>query len=165
MGRLLIVLLLYEAEVLHDPLLYLSLYFKMHRVRYYELLNKVRMTGDWEAWLGFFAEAVIATAREAFDTTQELLSVYHRDGATIRTLGRMAVSTLEVHRALAEQPIATSNGIVKKTGLTSATVNKALEHLERLAILREITGRKRNRVFSYTRYLEIINRGMALPEN
>ncbi|MDY0038857.1 Fic family protein [Desulfococcus multivorans] len=69
-GRLLIALLLYEQKVLRDPMLYLSLYFKTHRRYYYELLNNVRLTGDWEAWLDFFAETVIVTATQAVETAR-----------------------------------------------------------------------------------------------
>ena len=69
LGRLLITLLLCEQKALQEPMLYLSLYFKTHRQYYYELLNEVRLSGNWEAWLDFFAEAVIITANQALDTT------------------------------------------------------------------------------------------------
>lgn len=163
LGRLLITLLLCEQKVLREPMLYLSLYFKTHRQRYYELLNNVRQSGDWEAWLDFFAEAVIATATQAVETAQQLLDLSKRDHAQISSLGRATASTLQVHRALMEHPIATSGSLVKKTGVTPATVNKALRHLEQLGIVKELTTQKRNRVFSYAGYIEIINRGTELP--
>jgi len=163
LGRLLITLLLCEQKVLREPMLYLSLYFKTHRQIYYELLNKVRLTGDWEAWLDFFSEAVIVTATQAVETAQELLDLSNQDRDKISGLGRAAASTLQVHRVLMERPIATSGWLVEKTGITPATVNKALGHLEHLGIVRELTAQKRNRLFSYTGYVEIMSRGTELP--
>ena len=144
-------------------MLYLSLYFKTHRQYYYELLNNVRMTGNWEAWLEFFAEAVIATATQAVDTAQQLLDLSNQDRDKISGLGRVGASVLQVHRALMEHPIATSKSIVDRTGITPATVNKALGHLEKLGIVSELTAQKRNRLFTYAGYIEIINRGTELP--
>jgi len=164
LGRLLITLLLCEQKVLREPMLYLSLYFKTHRQYYYELLNNVRLTGDWEAWLDFFAEAVIVTATQAVETAQQLLDLSNRDRDKISGLGRAAASTLQVHRALMEHPIATSNWLVEKTRITPATVNKALGHLEQLGIVKELTAQKRNRLFSYASYIEIMSRGTDLPD-
>lgn len=163
LGRLLIVLLLCEQKVLREPMLYLSLYFKMHRQYYYELLNNVRITGDWEAWLDFFAEAVIVTATQAVETAQQLLDMSNQNRDKISGLGRAATSTLQVHRALMEHPIATSGLLVEKTGITPATVNKALGHLEQLSIVKELTAQKRNRLFSYAGYIEIMSRGTERP--
>ncbi|EMS77434.1 Fic family protein [Desulfotignum phosphitoxidans] len=163
LGRLLIALLLCEQKVLREPMLYLSLYFKTHRQYYYELLGNVRLTGDWEAWLDFFAEAVIVTATQAVETAQQLLDLSNQDRDKISSLGRAAASTLQVHRALMEHPIATSGSLVEKTGITPATVNKALGHLEQLGIVKELTAQKRNRLFSYAGYIEIMSRGTELP--
>ena len=163
LGRLLITLLLCEHKVLREPMLYLSLYFKTHRQYYYELLSNVRLTGDWEAWLDFFAEAVIVTASQAVETAQQLLDLSNRDRDKINGLGRAAASTLQIHRALMEQPIATSSSLAEKTGITPATVNKSLGHLEQLGIVKELTARKRNRLFSYAGYIEIMSRGTELP--
>jgi Fic family protein len=163
LGRLLITLLLCEQQVLREPMLYLSLYFKTHRQYYYELLNNVRVTGDWESWLGFFAEAVIFTAAQAVETAQQLLDLSNHDRDKISGLGRAAASTLQVHRALMERPIATSGSLVKKTGISPATVNKALGHLQQLKIVKELTTQKRNRIFSYAGYVEIMSLGTELP--
>jgi Fic family protein len=164
MGRLLITLLLCEQQVLREPLLYLSLYFKTHRREYYEQLNNIRETGDWEAWLDFFAEAVIVTATQAVDTAQQLVALSSQDRERIGTLGRAAPSALQIYRGLMEHPIATSNRLVEKTGLTPATVNKSLANLEQLGIVRELTAKKRNRLFSYHGYVDIMNRGTELPD-
>ncbi len=163
LGRLLITLLLCEQKVLREPMLYLSLYFKTHRQHYYELLNNIRLTGDWEAWLNFFAEAVIVTATQAVETAQQLLNLSNQDRDKISGLGRAAASALQVHRALMEHPITTSGALVEKTGITPATVNKALGNLEQLGIVRELTAQKRNRLFSYAKYVEIMSRGTELP--
>jgi len=163
LGRLLITLLLCEQRVLSAPMLYLSLYFKTHRQYYYELLNNVRLTGDWEAWLDFFAEAVVVTATQAVETAQQLLDLSNKDRVKVSGLGRAAASTLQVYRALMEHPIATAGWLVDKTGITPATVNKCLGHLERLGIVRELTAKRRNRLFSYTRYIDIMNQGTELP--
>ncbi|MDR3628930.1 MAG: Fic family protein [Desulfocapsaceae bacterium] len=162
LGRLLITLLLCEQKVLQEPMLYLSLYFKTHRQYYYELLNNVRLTGDWEAWLDFFADAIVVTATQAVETAQQLLDLSDQDREKIRGLGRAATSTLQIHRVLMEHPITTSGRLVKKTGISPATVNKALAHLEQLGIVRELTAQKRNRLFSYTEYVEIMSRGTEL---
>lgn len=162
LGRLLITLLLYEQKVLHDPILYLSLYFKTHRHYYYELLNKVRIDGDWEAWLDFFAEAVIETSAQAVTTAKDLLKLVNTDKDKIASLGRVAESALKVHHALFEKPIVTSNWLVEKTGLTAATVNKCLEQLSKVKILKELTKQKRNRVFCYSKYINILNAGTEL---
>ncbi len=163
-GRLLITLLLCECGVLREPMLYLSLFFKTHRQPYYELLNRVRLEGDWEAWLDYFAEAVTVTAGQAVDTVQRLETMARRDRERIQSLGRVAGSVLRVHHELLCRPIATSRAIETQTGLSHVTVNKALGHLCRLSITREITGRKRNRVFSYVEYLAVLNEGTGLPE-
>jgi len=163
LGRMLITMILCQEQVLRQPMLYLSLYFKSHRHRYYELLNNVRLTGDWEAWLDFFAEALTETATGAADTAQKIISLADRDRKRITGLGRAAESAVKIHRSLLERPMVTSGWLVKKTGLTAATVNKALANLERLGIVREVTRRKRNRVFSYGQYIDIMNQGTEPP--
>lgn len=164
LGRLLITLLLCEQGALREPMLYLSLYFKTHRQRYYELLNSVRLTGDWESWLDFFAEAVTFTSNQAVQTAQQLHDLSKQDRTRIGDLGRAARSALQVHRALMERPVATSNSLVAKTGLTPASVNNALGHLVRLGIVRELTEKKRNRLFSYSDYIAILSRGTEPPD-
>ena len=164
MGRLLITLFLCEQKMLREPMLYLSLYFKTHRQYYYDLLNEVRLNGNWEAWLDFFAEAVIVTATQAVDTARQLVDLTDEDRDRISGIGRAAASTLRVHRVLMGRPITTSGWLVEKTGIAPATVNKCLRNLEHLGIVRELTSRQRNRVFSYAGYLHIMNQGTGLPD-
>jgi Fic family protein len=156
-GRLLIVLQLVADGVLREPLLYPSLFFKTHRALYYELLNEVRLRGDWERWLDFFAEGVQVSAAQALVTAQALLALVNADRDRIAMLGRAASSALAVHQALQRQPLATSAALVKAAGLTAATVNKSLSHLSALGIVAELTQRQRGRVFSYRRYVELLN--------
>ena len=160
LGRLLVTLLLCDQKVLTEPMLYLSLYFKTHRQYYYELLNNVRLTGDWEAWLDFFAEAVIFTANQAVETAQQLADLAKQDQDKIKDLGRASVSTLKIHHELTRQPIATAGSLVRRANLTAATVNKCLAHLIDLGIVKELTEQKRNRIFSYARYIKILNQGL-----
>ena len=160
-GRLLIVLQLVADGLLREPLLYPSLFFRTHRALYYELLNEVRASGDWERWLDFFAEGVAASATQALHTAQALLALVLADRDRIaRTLGRATSSALTLHEALQRQPIATAAALGAATGLTAATVNKTLAHLERVGVVSELTERRRGRVFAYRAYVDLINAGL-----
>jgi Fic family protein len=158
-GRLLIALVLHHDGVLRQPLLYLSIYFKQHRTEYYRLLDSVRHTGDWEHWLDFFLEGVEQTAAGAVDTAHRLLALFRDDTARIQTLGRSAANTLRVFDALRRRPLARIDALATQTGIAFPTAARAIEALERLGIVREITGRKRERVFAYAHYLDILNEG------
>lgn len=160
LGRLLITLLLCAENLLTQPMLYLSLYFKTHRQDYYRLLNEVRLTGNWEVWLDFFADAVIATAGHALGDAQRITRLMRDDEARIQRLERGSASALQVHRALLERPIAPATWLTTKTGLASATVNSCLSQLTELGIVTELTGRKRGRVYSYAQYIQILNEGV-----
>jgi Fic family protein len=163
-GRLLIALQLAADGLLREPLLYLSLHFKAHRQTYYELLNGVRLSGEWETWLEFFADAVVASATQAAASARRLLELASTDGRRIEGLGRAAASALAIHRVMQRRPIATAASLVAATGLTPATVNKSLAHLERVGVVTELTRKQRGRVFSYARYADILNEGMTLPD-
>ncbi len=162
-GRLLITLQLCADGLLRQPLLYVSLFFKQHRAVYYERLDGVRRSGDWEAWLEFFADAVIAGATQAADSARRMLDLASADARRIEAIGRAAGSALAVHRALQRQPIATSNSLAEATKLTPATVNKSIAHLVRLGMVTELTQRQRGRVFSYAGYAAILAEGTELP--
>lgn len=164
LGRLLIVLQLVADGVLREPMLYPSLFFKKHRALYYDLLNEVRLRGDWERWLDFFAEGIEATATQAVATANALLGLVNADRDRIAGLGRAAASAIAVHQALQRHPIATSTALVKATKLTSATVNKSLAHLERIGVVVEVTNRRRGRVFSYRKYVEELATELGPPK-
>lgn len=158
-GRLLITLFLCWQGVLRQPLLYLSLYFKKHRQVYYDLLQRVRTEGDWESWLTFFFEGIRETADEAVQTATRLLSLHEKDRKRLLSKGRIASSILQVHHYFQGAPLCSANRIVQALKLSPATVNKALDYLQEMKILREITGKQRDRLFSYYEYLKILNEG------
>jgi Fic family protein len=158
-GRLLIALILHHEGVLRQPLLYLSLYLKQQRAEYYRLLDAVRLTGDWEAWLDFFLEGVAQTAAGAVETAHRLLALFDADAARVQGLGRAAANALRVFEILRRRPLATIDALAAQTGVAYPTAARAVDALTRLGIVREITGRKRERVFAYTAYLDILNEG------
>ena len=163
-GRLLIPLLLRNAGALRDPLLYLSLYLKQHRSEYYDLLNRVRRTGDWEEWLAFFLEGVRITAEGAVATSRSLVEMFASDRATIeRHAGRRTGSVLRVHDAFKAQPILTLPRVCAHTRLSFPTASAAMQSLVEQGIARELTGRARNRQFVYERYFSILARGTEVP--
>ena len=156
-GRQLIVLQLVADGLLREPLLHPSLFFKAHRALYYELLNDVRVHGDWERWLDFFAEAVQQSAAQARRTAQELLALVQRDRLRAATLGRAAPSAWALLEVMQRHPVATAAALGRATGLTAATVLKTLAHLQRLGIVGELTERQRGRVFAYRDYVALLN--------
>lgn len=158
-GRLLIVLMLHRASVLREPLLYLSLYLKQRRARYYELLTEVRVSGDWEAWLEFFIDGARTTADGAVETCQQLLRLFADDRAAIEGQGRRAGSALRAHSALQQRPILSLPAIVAHTGLSYPAAAGAVELLTAHGITREITGKPRDRLFAYHKYLAVLNEG------
>lgn len=158
-GRLLIPLILVQAGVLSQPLLYLSVFFKKHRQTYYERLQQVRLTGDWEAWLLFFVDAVAETGGQAVATAQRLNELRNQHRAMLPQLGRLAGSASRVLDALYELPIVNINRLVSQTGLTPATAGKVMDRLAQpeLNLVSELTGQKRNRVYAYSAYVDILN--------
>jgi len=158
-GRLLIALILHQEQVLRQPLLYLSLYFKQHRAEYYRQLDAVRHTGDWEGWIEFFLEGVEQTATGAVDTAHRLLELIERDAQRLRDLGRSAATALRVFQALRMRPVANIGFLSEQAGVSFATAARHVEALVRLDVLHELTGRSRERVFAYQAYLDILNEG------
>jgi Fic family protein len=159
LGRLLIPIILVAGNVLSEPLLYLSVFFKKHRQVYYDRLQQVRLSGDWESWLLFFVDAVADTANQAVSTAQQLNQLRQTHRTQIASLGRIASSAQQVLDVLFEYPIANINTLVKHSGITPATVGKVMDKLAQddIALVRELTGQKRNRVFAYSAYIDILN--------
>ncbi|HKR64618.1 MAG TPA: Fic family protein [Thermoanaerobaculia bacterium] len=158
-GRLLITLLLCDAGVLRDPLLYLSLYLKENRATYYALLDNVRRRGEWEAWLTFFLEGVRQTAESAVATAQRLAILFRDDRERVSRAGRRASSALQVHEALKARALVSLQDVSARTGLSFPTVAASMDLLSDLGIARERTGKRRNRVFAYDRYLTMLSEG------
>jgi len=159
LGRLLITLLLCAKGTLKEPLLYLSLYFKAHRAEYYDNLQRVRTEGAWEAWLQFFLEGAATTAQEASETATRILRLFAADQRKIEKLGRSASSALRVHEHMQRKPIANIAATAKALKLSIPTVSVALNHLVRIGIVEEVTGKKRDRMFTYSRYFNIVSEG------
>lgn len=158
-GRLLIPMLLSIEGMLREPLLYLSLYFKQNRTRYYEMLDRVRADGEWEEWVMFFATGVELTANAAVATAHRLLEISQADRVKVQGTGRIAGSALQIHHALLSRPVNTIARLAEETQLSVPAVTSALAALVTLGLVREVTGRKRNRVFSYVPYLEVLQQG------
>jgi len=159
LGRLLITLFLCAKGVLREPLLYLSLYFKTHRQRYYDLLQRVRTEGVWEEWIEFFLEGTETTARQAANTAVQILHLFEADRKKIRATGRKAASSLAVHEYLQAHPMTKIGSAAKDLKLSIPTVTSALETLANLKIVKESTGKRRDRLFAYPRYLHILSEG------
>ena len=159
-GRLLITLLLYDAGMLRQPLLYLSLFLKQHRATYYELLNRVRLTGDWEAWVTFFLEGVRATAEAALETADRLSTLFRDDRNRLaQSAGRRLGSALRMHDALKAHPILSLPVACQDTGLSFQAAASAMEMLVGHRIARELTGKRRGRLFAYDAYLSVLTEG------
>ena len=159
LGRLLITFLLCMEGVLKEPILYLSLYFKTNRRYYYELLQQVREKGDWETWLEFFLEGVKETAEQAADTAKQILALFDADRKKIEGLGRPAASAMRVHQYLQSKPILSVAAAVDALKLSAPTVRKSVSHLMDLGLVRETTGKQRDRLYVYSGYLDILNQG------
>jgi Fic family protein len=158
-GRLLITLLLCHANVLREPLLYLSLYLKQHRTHYYTLLDSVRRDGDFEAWLVFFLEGVRQTAEGAVSTARRLAALFQEDRERIVPCGRRAGSALRVYDALRARPVTSLQELCGRAGLSFPATSSSVDLLVEFGIVRELTGKRRNRVFAYDRFLAILNEG------
>ena len=159
LGRLLITRILCAEGALTQPLLYLSLFFKQHRQEYYDRLDAVRLKGDWLGWLRFFLEGVEQTAQQAADTTGRILKLFDEDRRRIEDLGRKAGSVHRVHDLLRRHPITTISNATKQLSMTTPTVGSAIESLEDLGIVREITGKQRDRIYVYDPYVKILDEG------
>jgi Fic family protein len=158
-GRLLIPLLFFAEGVLREPLLYLSLYFKERRAEYYDLLNRIRMEGDWERWIAFFVDGVNEMAENAVGAARDLYRIAGEDRSRIQTLGRVSGSCMQVHHALQRRPVGTISRLAEETGLSLPTVTKALLALQGAGLVKETSGRRRNRIFVYSRYLDVLVKG------
>ncbi|HET6654914.1 MAG TPA: Fic family protein [Gammaproteobacteria bacterium] len=159
LGRLLITLLLCSEEVLREPMLYLSLYFKQNRDGYYEALQRVRTHGDWEGWLQFFLQGVADTARLATDTARRLLELFDEDREKLQAFKRGAGSAIRVQQYLQAHPIAAATDMAYALDLSPPAVRSALARLEEVSIVREVTGRARYKLFAYDQYLQILAEG------
>jgi Fic family protein len=158
LGRLLITFLFHAEGVLKQPLLYLSLYFKQHRERYYGLLQSVRADGDWEEWIAFFLEGVMRVATEAVNTAQQLLALFQRHQQQVRGFGRTAGSALRMLDHLQRHPVSTAPAAAAATGMSFHTVARMFAAFETEGIIAQSDGRKYGKCYAYTDYLALLNR-------
>lgn len=158
-GRLLITLLLYAEGILHDPILYLSLYFKRNREQYYDLLQNVRTNGDWESWLLFFMNGIRETSDKAVDTAKVLLKLFDEDRKKIQGVGKSAGSVLRVHHVLQSYPIISTSKVCRITGLTFPTVASSFRKLIELGIVDELNGKRSSKLFIYRDYIRVLSEG------
>jgi Fic family protein len=162
-GRLLISLLFGAERVLTQPFFYFSLYLKENRAGYYDALQRVRTHGDWEGWMHFYLVGVDAVARQATETTVALRALFEEDQQRVLGLGRAAGSALRVYDLLKQRVIVSAPKAAQELGLTWPTVNGALQRLEQLGIVREATGKARDRLYVYRRQLDLLNAGTTWP--
>ena len=159
LGRLLITFLLHVDGVLKSPLLYLSLYFKTNREEYYNLLQSVRETGDWESWIDFFLKGVIETAEQATKTAQEIVNLFNNDLLKLDDKGKSTAGLIKIFSYMQKHPVTNTRQLVDSCALTLPSALRNLKILEDLKIIREITGKQRNKIFVYDQYLHILSKG------
>jgi len=163
-GRLLITFFLCERGILQKPVLYLSHYFKKHRVAYYDHLQAVRDTGDWEGWFIFFLRGVIEVGAQATETARRIIALREEHRAIVtERLGRAAGNGHRVLESLYEHPIVSVAGIQALLGTTFPAASNVAKRLTDCGILRETTGFRRNRLFSYEPYIQLFSETQADP--
>jgi Fic family protein len=159
LGRLLITLLLCHQGMLDEPILYLSLYLKRNRQLYYNLLQEVRTHGAWESWLEFFLEGIFKSANQAIETTRAMNRIFDEDLQKIASLGRLRPSCQQVLEYLKKLPQVSVPLLAKDLNITAPTARNALNKMVEQGILDEITGKKRDKIYLYRRYLNILEEG------
>jgi Fic family protein len=162
LGRLLVTLLLQEWKLLSLPLLYLSLFFKRRRDDYYGVLGRVRTDGDWEGWTAFFLEGVATIAEEAVQSARVLFALVSQDRARVLAAGKASVVAARLFEELPRHPVVTITFVVKLLETTKPTAAKAIALLEEVGVVVETTGRRRDRTFSYKKYLDLLRVGTEL---
>lgn len=155
-GRLLITLLLCNDGVLSKPSLYLSLYFKRNRNAYCALFNHVRETGDWEKWVSFFLDGVIMAANAATGLSQKVCKLLEIDRAKIAELGRVRGTVEQVFATFLRKPMLAIVTVAQEAGVSFPTAQKAIDTLQDLGIVSEISGKQRDRIYTYDAYLALL---------
>lgn len=159
LGRLLITLLLCHSSMLDEPILYLSLYLKQNRHLYYDLLQEVRIKGTWETWLEFFLDGIFKSSKQAIKTANLINELFMQDFEKITSMGRIRFSCEQILEHLKKLPQVTVPLLASELGLTAPTVRSALNHMVKADILEEISGKKRDKIYVYRKYLSILEEG------
>lgn len=157
-GRLLVTLLVEHWGMLDAPLLYLSLAFKRHRPLYYQKLSAVRTDGDWEGWTSFFLECVKEAADDGVTVAQSLFSRINTDRSALAGHPSATVTAIRLYDLLPKHPIVTLPLATELLETTKPTAIKAIKALEDAGILHETTGKRRDRVYAYRGYLDLLTR-------
>lgn len=155
-GRLLIALLVEHWDLLEQPLLYLSAAFRRRQQEYYARLAGVRTDGDWEGWTAFFLECVREAAADGVRVARALHALLGRDREMLTNNDRATVAAIQLLDRLPKHPVMTVPRAVEILGLTAPPARKAIDLLENLGVLRETTGKQRDRVYAYHKYLQIL---------
>jgi Fic family protein len=157
-GRLLIAFYLCQKEILLKPVLYLSHWFKLHRTRYYELLQNIRDQGEWEEWIKFFLEGVASVSLEATETARAIVAMRedHRRIITDR-FGRSAGNGLRVLESLYTHPFIDTAAVREKLNLSFPAAAELIQRFVDAELLVEITGRERYRVYQYFPYVRLFS--------
>ncbi|NTU47262.1 Fic family protein [Candidatus Roizmanbacteria bacterium] len=156
-GRLLMPFYLCQQNVLSKPLLYLSEFFKLHRQVYYDKLNAYREKDDIEGWLKFYLEGVTVTADKAVQVARNIMKLREINTQKVISLGRSAEKGEKLLNLLYKRPLITIKGVEKSVGLENPNALKLVSKFEKLGILKEITGKSRNRIFSYQDYIQLFS--------
>ena len=160
MGRLLITFQLCHAGVLARPLLYLSFFFKTHRLEYYDRLNAVRSSGDWEGWVAFFLRGVSEVSRQATTTAKAILELRTlHQGEVRQEMPRAATNGLRMLDLLFDKPFVTAAAVRDRLEISPPTAHRLLSRFEEVGLLREVTDRSRGRIYSYDALLELLREG------
>ncbi|MFL7792445.1 MAG: Fic family protein, partial [Anaerolineae bacterium] len=162
-GRLLITLLLCAWDLLPQPLLYLSAYFEAHRQEYYDHLLGVSQYGAWEAWLRFFLRGVAEQSGDAMIRASQLQILHARYHQRFQTM-RAAARLLQVVDLFFIRPILGIPQVAEALGVSHQSAGRYVEALEAEGVLREITGRARNRVYRADEVLQAIEGPMEVGQ-
>lgn len=163
MGRLLIVLFLKERGLIEYPVLYLSYFFKKNRNRYYELLNNVRVKGEFEEWIKFFIKGICEISEDAISSIQKIIELKKADIEKIRNIPKGNISNLLlIYDYLLRHPFLETEDIRRLSDLSKPTVNKLLETLIELEILELVEEKKRYKQYVYRKYVDILSEGTTL---
>lgn len=160
-GRLLITFILCKEKVLEKPLLYLSLFFMQHRGEYYNRLSAIRTDGDWEGWIKFYLQGVLETSRMATDAAKRILGLWENHRKMIQALGKASTNAMRLLESLYQQPVMAVISAAGRLKLSVPATRNAFQRLQEIGILREISGKKRDRIYQYEQYVAILKEGMT----
>lgn len=161
-GRLLITFMLVHEGALRVPLLYLSYYFKLHRTEYYDRLMAVRLRGDWEGWLRFFLRGVAETAEQATDTAERIFELRERSRSAV--MDDTGPNGLRLLSMLFKRPLVNVNAVRRDLEISFPTANRLVGRFEELGLLREVSGRRRSRLFRYEPYLQLFDEPISADD-